>query len=172
MVWIFVAILVVVIAILVVRNRNLRARLPIKAKPLALQTAPFFQLQCEFGETDIKQGRGIVAMVMSPLGDAVDIVPESATAGEAYAALVRIASPEGGFTSTAVAYGDDPKCLRQGDIVICVPVAFREHLAEQLNDPRLGWLWELGAQIDPFADPTKGFKVIRRFEPPKLSDPQ
>ena len=165
MTWIIIVILSLVVFLLLVRDRNMRARLPKETNSLLLESAPFFQFQCEFGETQIKQGRGIVAMVMSMLGEAADIVPEARTENTAYATIVRIASSKGGFTTAAISYGEEAQHLKLGDIVICVPVAFREHLASKSGDPKQGWLWELRAQIDPFADPADGFKVLQRFGP-------
>ncbi|MDP9414272.1 MAG: hypothetical protein M3Q08_09310 [Pseudomonadota bacterium] len=165
--WAVAAILVLVVAIFLVRDRNLRRRLPQPEKPVPVQNSPFFAMQCEFGETEIKQGRGIVSMVMSVLGPAAEVLEDADAGTDAYGTLVRVASPEGGFTTAAIVYGREARHLRQGDIVICVPVAFREHLASRFDDRRLGWLWELRAQVDPHGDPAEGFKTLRRFDPPR-----
>jgi hypothetical protein len=125
-----------------------------------------FELQCQFGETDIKKGRGIVSMVLTRPEPAGEIVPEAKATSDTFGTVVRVASPDGGFTTAAIAYGISAKELEAGDLVICVPVAFREHIASELKNERLGWLWELRAQIDPKSDPADGFKILRRFEPP------
>lgn len=164
MAWIIAGILAVIVVIFLIRDRNLRKRLPEDQSSGPDYNTSFFKFQCGFGETDIQKGRGVVSIVLVPPVPAAAIAPEAKDSDGAFGAVVRVASRDGGFVTAAMTYGDEAEKLSAGDLVICVPIAFRERIASELEDERLGWLWELRAQLDATGDPAEGWKVLREFK--------
>ena len=120
----------------------------------------FFEMQCKFGHTEIIPKRGIVALVLSISRREKDGIQ---------AGLIKVASSDGGFqvfAETPSSKGDE---IKDGDVVIWVPITLDPELGAMsklvnLNDERSGWVGLIMAKVAPVIDPNSpNFKVLDKF---------
>jgi hypothetical protein len=80
-------------------------------------------------------------------------------------AMLRVASPDGGFlvfASTPSRAGDE---LRPDDLVFWVPSTYSDEAGSKMDDPRSGWIGLIRAKILPQIDmENPKFAVACRFE--------
>lgn len=146
---------------------------PFKRKPKTKSELPnliyksgeaFFELQCKYGLTEIKEGQGVVALVLDAKKDLGTSVAVKIQPSGCQLATLKVASSDGGFKTfaeTASANGDR---LKPGDLVIWVPMAHMKELAEKAGNHRQGWMGLIVAKIAPEADPnTNEMTVLSRY---------
>jgi hypothetical protein len=127
--------------------------------------AAFFEYQCQYGQTEIRENMGIVAIVLNAkedfgTDDAIKIEQDGSQL-----AMIRVASDDGGFIVPAHTPSGKGDRLKPNDIVIWVPMSYQKELGEKLGDKRAGWVGLLRAKIAPEIDTTKdGFNIISQFD--------
>jgi hypothetical protein len=124
----------------------------------------FFEMQCEFGCTELRKDQSIVAIVLDAkkkfgMPAAVEIKPNGNQL-----VTIRVASQDGGFFTVAETNSNGGDRLKPGDLVVWVPVAYHQEIAKTLGDERSGWVGPLIAKIAPEANPNDNeLKVICRY---------
>ena len=125
----------------------------------------FFEYQCKYGETDIKQNKGVVAIVVDAPKEFGTKTVITVNPDGSQLAIVRVAAEDGGFivpTNTPSKAGDK---LVAGDLVIWVPMVLNKELGSRMGDPRSGWIGMIRAKIEPEIDLTKsGFNIICGYD--------
>jgi hypothetical protein len=113
----------------------------------------FWNLQCEFGETEIISGKGVVALVLGAGRD---------PSGKFQNVSLKVASRDGGFERDARTRSGKGRDLQSGDVVIWLPVEqnpfykqfIDEFLGEDPNssdeadDMRAGWMGYVMCRLD------------------------
>lgn len=113
----------------------------------------FFEMQCKYGHTDLKEGQGIVALVLDAAKEfgtsaAVKVEPDGSQL-----AFVRVASSDGGFVVPAHTPSSKGERLRPDDVVIWIPHTYSDEIAEGLGDRRAGWVGIIRAKVAPELNP-------------------
>lgn len=127
--------------------------------------AAFFEYQCKFGETTIKQNMGIVSIVIDAPKEfgvlsSVKINPDGSQL-----ALINVASEDGGFIVPANTPSKTGDRLVAGDLVIWVPMVFNNEIGIKMGDSRSGWVGMIRAKIAPELDMSKpGFVIICPYD--------
>ena len=123
----------------------------------------FFEYQCKYGCTDIRENQGIVALVDTGAAESITEANRSKE-GEKQTVSLRVAASDGGFQVLAQPFSDGP-LLRTGDCVIWVPLQYVEAMSVLTGDPRSGWMGFIVAKIAPEIDPSKdSFEILHRYD--------
>jgi hypothetical protein len=122
-----------------------------------------FEFQCKYGQTDIKPGQAIIAMVLDAEKE-FGISTKIEETGRQTAAL-RVAAPDGGFIVVASTPGPgEPLAL--GDLVMWVPEKWVRQVADASpKDPRFGWVGLIRAKVRPkiSLDNAGSWEVLCRY---------
>ena len=118
----------------------------------------FFEMQCEFGYTELRKGQSIVAIVLDAekkfgMPAAVEIKPSGNQL-----VTIRVASQDGGFLTVAETNSNGGDRLKPGDIVVWVPLSYHPEIAKSLGDDRSGWVGPLIAKIAESKGPNLHFE--------------
>jgi hypothetical protein len=127
----------------------------------------FFRLQCKYGDTQIKPGKGMVALVLDASREFPDIPqPVKIEPDGSQLALLKVVSEDGGFIVTAKTPSDKGDRLVPGDIVAWVP--YTHHNVDSLGtlaDKRIGWVGFIRAKVRWLEMGTSGpVDVICRYD--------
>jgi hypothetical protein len=128
----------------------------------------FFRLQCEFGDTNITVGKGMVAIVLDASREFPGIpYPVKIEPDGKQLALIKVISEDGGFivpTTTPSAKGDR---LVPGDVVMWVPSRYEDTAAQSSPDKRFGWVGLIRAKVDwgEWSGPKSSFNINCRYDP-------
>ncbi len=124
----------------------------------------FFRLQCKYGHTEIKEGNGIVAIVLDSMQEFGTSVPVKIQPSGNQLAAIKVASEDGGFVTLAETLSAAGDRLKPGDLVVWVPEAYLPEMAEQVRDPRGGWVGLIVAKVAAESDPnTNELKVLCQY---------
>ena len=124
----------------------------------------FFEMQCKYGHTDIKENEGIVALVLDARKDLGTDVDVKIQPNGCQLATIKVASSDGGFTTFAETASPKGDKLRPGDLVVWVPMAHMKDLAESVGNHRQGWIGLIVAKVAPESDPnTNELTVICQY---------
>lgn len=109
----------------------------------------FFEFQCDYGDTSLEIGKGVVALVLDMkeqlgLPHAVQI-----GANGVQRAYLLIAADDGGFVTFAETPSADGDPLMAGDLVIWVPHTYEPKLVTPKTHERFGWIGFIRAKIKP-----------------------
>jgi hypothetical protein len=124
----------------------------------------FFDMQCKFGFTDIREEQGICALVLDAAKEfgtpeAVKVQPNGCQL-----ATLKVASEDGGFVIFAETASSSGDALRPGDVVIWVPMVHMKEMADRLGDHRQGWVGLIIAKVAPEIDPNSNeMRVLCRY---------
>ena len=123
----------------------------------------FFEYQCKYGCTDVREKQGMVAIVEVGADASITETIRSQN-DEKQTVSLRVAAPDGGFDVLAQPFSDGP-LLRKGDCVIWVPLQYVEALSMLTGDPRSGWVGFIVAKIAAEIDPSKAsFEIIHQYD--------
>jgi len=124
----------------------------------------FFQSQCKFGVTEIKEKQGIIALVLDPRKEKGSDTPVQLGPDGRQYALLKVVSGDGGFDVIAGTRSANGDRLKPGDLVMWAPYKHVPELAEKHGDHRKGWIGFIIAKIAPELDPAVNeFAVICRY---------
>jgi hypothetical protein len=98
-----------------------------------------FRLTCKFGRVEIEPNVGMVALVLDATKEAGIPVAVKVESDGTQTAMLKVVSPDGGFTVVSKTAGRGPR-LSPGDAVVWVPVGFHEETADVSPDRRIGWV--------------------------------
>lgn len=124
----------------------------------------FLSYQCEYGHTDLKEGRGVVALVLDAkekfgTESAVKIEPDGRQM-----AILHVAGKNGGFIVPAMTPSGRGDHLESGDVVIWVPGIYNADIAKGFGDTRAGWVGLIRAKVAPEIDTVSdNFRVICEY---------
>ncbi len=125
----------------------------------------FFEYQCRYGEIEIQQKRGVVALVLDARSQfgATEAVKQKPDGTQL--AVIRVAAPDGGFTTMAETPGPGSGTkLTPGDVVIWVPLERNEDFHRALVDARAAWMGFIVAVVAPEINLRSGsFKILEQF---------
>lgn len=129
----------------------------------AKDSRTFFQMQCEFGQLDLRKNQANVALVL----DARDILGERDAVRVSDAgcqvAVLRVADQDGGFITVSQTPSRNGDPLEPGDLVLWVPLEQTD--GNPSGDPRLNWVGLIRAKIPPEYNFKKGVgKPICRYD--------
>lgn len=125
----------------------------------------FFEMQCQYGYTDIKSGKGIAAIVIDGTKDWGAPVAVKLEDDGTQLAMIKVASTSGGFVVPAkTAWKGAP--LSVGDLVTWVPMTFSRQMKRVHKD--WGWTGPIVAKIEPAEGPDWGanYKIVCEYFPP------
>ena len=124
----------------------------------------FFKIQCKYGQTDIVKERAVVAIVLDAKSLFGAEMPVKLEADGSQMAVLRVASPDGGFlvpASTASNRGDP---LMPGEVVHWLPMHFDQNVGNALGDARAGWVGLIIRKVAPEMDTVgSGWKVLSSY---------
>jgi hypothetical protein len=127
--------------------------------------AAFFEMQCKYGMTELKQNQGIVALVLDAKKEYGVSVPVKIEKDGRQLAIIKVAAEDGGFVVPAYTPTEKGEPLTPGDVVIWVPMSFVEKVSEAFGDPRAGWVGFIVAKVAPEMDMTNGpVKLLCRYD--------
>jgi hypothetical protein len=109
----------------------------------------FFEMQCKYGQTDLKKGQGVVALVLDSKKEFGTEAAIKVEADGRQLAMIRVAADDGGFIVPAYTPSKNGERLKPGDVVIWVPSIHNEEVAKGLGDNRAGWMGFIRAKIAP-----------------------
>ncbi|MBO6669400.1 hypothetical protein [Parvibaculum sp.] len=123
----------------------------------------FFEYQCKFGHTEIREKEAIVAIVVDAkkefgTSQSVAIQPNGIQK-----AVIRVASDDGGFIVFADTVSSNGKRLKPGDVVFWVPVIWNKEIAEAMGDERQGWIGPIVAKLKPELLPGGDWSIACRY---------
>lgn len=125
----------------------------------------FFEYWCKFGSTEIQANTPLLAIVVDAAKEYGTREPVQRRPDGIQNAALRVASSDGGFnimpSLTATANGDP---LQPGDLVMWVPMAWHEKLADEFGDARQGWIGLIVAKVAPILTATGSFTILSRFD--------
>jgi len=100
--------------------------------------AAFLEYQCKYGHTEIVENTAIIALVLDARKElgrwSAVLIGEDGS----QAALLRVASDDGGFIVSATTPSADGEKLSPDDVVIWVPMRFVSEIANHFSDRREG----------------------------------
>lgn len=124
----------------------------------------FFGLQCKYGHTELEKGQGLVALVLDAVKEHGTKVAVKVQPNGCQLATLKVASPDGGFTTFAETASPNGDHLHPGDLVIWVPMTHMQKLADTLGQHRQGWIGLIVAKIAAESDPiTNELTVLCRY---------
>ena len=130
--------------------RRKRASRPVESLTFRDNRA-FFEYTCQFGQTKLEKGKGIVGIVLQDQGaldDGKQVV------------VVRIAADDGGFDTLAPTASAKEEKLLAEDLVIWIPIEHRADIGEEFGDSRCGWIGMIKAKISNKSDVSKMYPEI------------
>jgi hypothetical protein len=123
----------------------------------------FFEMQCKLGDTDLEEGKAVVALVLDASKIAGTKTAVKVDADGSQTAMVRVASNDGGFVVPAKTPGPgDP--LAPGDLVMWVPGKWLKEMAAASDDPRFGWVGLIRAKVKPEMTPGNSWELVCRYD--------
>lgn len=124
----------------------------------------FFESQCKYGYTALKEGSGIVAIVLDSRKEFGTSVAVKTQPSGNQLATVKVASEDGGFITFAETLSAGGDRLDPGDLVIWIAGSYLPELAESIGDARSAWMGLIVAKIAAESDlATNEFTVICRY---------
>jgi hypothetical protein len=123
-------------------------------------SATFFEYQCKYGLTDIREDVAVAALVLDaqrlfgwdePVGRASD--------GSQFAVL-RVASRDGGFEVAARTPSQTGEPIHPDDLVLWVPAGYCAEVASAFLDQRSSWIGFIRAKVLPEFDVTNPRWVV------------
>jgi len=113
----------------------------------------FFEMQCEYGHTELEQGQGVIALVLDAKREFGAPVAVKINADGSQMAMIRVAADDGGFVVPATTPSKRGDRLQPGDVVVWVPGAYKEEIGAAFGDPRCGWVGLILAKVAAEYDP-------------------
>lgn len=127
--------------------------------------AAFFQSQCDYGHTDLKENMGVIALVLDAKKEFGTQAAIKIEKDGSQLAMIRVASDDGGFVVPATTPSAKGDRLKPDDVVIWVPMVYQKELGEKLGERRAGWIGMIRAKVAPEMDTTKdGFNILCRYD--------
>ncbi len=125
----------------------------------------FFRMQCKYGDTDIQAGKGIAAIVLDAKKEFGTAIAVGRDSDGRQLAVLRIASPDGGFIVSACTPSSEGESLLPDDIVLWVPSPHSSEVAEGFGDSRSGWIGLIRAKVALDMEPfDNSFRLICRYD--------
>jgi hypothetical protein len=126
--------------------------------------AAFFEYQCNYGFTDIKNNVAIVALVLDAEKEFGSSESISINKDGSQLAALMVASKDGGFLVFATAPSSAGDKLKPDDCVLWVPSIYEQEMGSKMSDPRSGWIGLIRAKVEPKIDlQDPSFAIICRY---------
>lgn len=111
----------------------------------------FFAYNCASSSDRIQEGQARVAFVIDPSSIVGDYMPRAVSRNEEgmQVAMLRVASPDGGFYVIAATPGQNGEELKLGDLVVWMPEAYSDEKFPFGSDKRSRWFGFIYASIRP-----------------------
>ena len=142
------------------RKKSLR---PVKKLPFKSNEG-FFEFYCKYGQTEIRSGEGIVALVVDSKKEFGASQSTKIRAGEIQTVAMKVASKDGGFLGFAQTASGRGDRLYAGDLVIWTPMTHLKESVADGMDERSRWIGLIVAKIEPVIDLTNHqFEIISDY---------
>ena len=123
----------------------------------------FFEYQCKYGHTSIKENEAIVALVLDAKEEFGTQQSVALAPNGIQKAVIKVASDDGGFVVVAETASSRGKRLKPGDIVFWVPMMWEKSVAEALGSERQGWIGPIVAKLKPELLVGGGWSIVCEY---------
>lgn len=125
----------------------------------------FFESQCKYGDTEIRQNVGIIAIVLNAQKEFGTQAAIKIEDDGRQLAMIRVASDDGGFVVPATTPSSKGDRLTPGDLVLWVPTVYDEEIGTKMGDKRAGWFGMIRARVAPEHNTiTNAFRILCHYE--------
>ena len=124
----------------------------------------FFEFYCKCGQTEIRSGEGVIALVVDSKKEFGASQSTKIRADGIQTVAIKVASKDGGFLGFAQTASGRGDRLCAGDLVIWTPVTHSKETVADGTDERSRWIGLIVAKIAPVIDLTNHqFEIISDY---------